>query len=205
MLFTDQLRLWEEMGPAACDRMDMGTCLGPCAGGCSREEYGGYVRRVKSFLNGRDVRLLGRLERNMSAAATATEYERAGMFRDMLASLDWLNRSLDRLRTARERYSFVYPVTAANGREYWFALRRGQIKHAAFAPRDEHTARRWRQQLRKIYARTAPKLPEPEDVEMLYLIGAWFRRFPDELSRVIRPEVARDRCGRTPARVRQSD
>ncbi len=200
MVFTDQLRLWEEMGPAACDRMDMGTCLGPCAGGCSREKYGGYVRRVKSFLNGRDVRLLGRLESNMSAAATVTEYERAGMFRDVLASLDWLNRSLDRLRTARERYSFVYPVTAANGREYWFALRRGQIKHAAFAPRDEYTARRWRQQLRKIYARTAKKPPEPEDVEMLYLIGAWFRRFPDELSRAIRPEVARERCSRPTAR-----
>jgi excinuclease UvrABC nuclease subunit len=160
---------------------------------------------VKSFLNGRDVRLLGRLERDMLIAATATEYERAGMFRDTLASLDWLHRSLDRLRTARESSSFVYPVTAANGREYWFALRRGQIKHAAFAPRDEQAARRWRQQLRKIYARTAPKLPAPEDVDMLYLIGAWFRRFPDELSRAIRPEVARERCGRPTTRVRQSD
>jgi excinuclease ABC subunit C len=196
MVFTDQLRLWEERGPAACDRMDMGTCLGPCAGGCSREEYANHLRRLKTFLDGRDVRLLDRLEREMAAAATATEYERAAMLRDIWAALDWLNRSLDRLRTARERYSFIYPVTAANGREYWFAMRRGQIKHASFAPRDEATAQRWREKLRAIYARRAPQLPAPEDAEMLFLIAAWFRRFPDELTRAIPPETARSRCCR---------
>jgi excinuclease ABC subunit C len=194
MVFTDQLRLWDDPGRAACDRMDMGTCLGPCAGGCTRDEYLNHLRRVKAFLNGRDVRLLARLERDMATAASATEYERAAMLRDIWTSLDWLHRSLDRLRTARDRLSFVYPVIRADGREYWFALRRGQIKHAALAPHNHATARRWRAKLRTIYARRGRAPPEPEDVEMLYLIAAWFRRFPHELAMAIPPKRAQDRC-----------
>jgi excinuclease ABC subunit C len=202
MVFTDQLRLWDDPGRAACDRMDMGTCLGPCAGGCSRDEYQNHLRRVKAFLNGRDVRLLARLERDMAAAAAATEFERAAMLRDVWSSLDWLNRSLDRLRTARDRLSFIYPVTAANGREYWFALRRGQIKHAALAPRDDATARRWRKILRKMYSKRTQALPAPEDVEMLYLIAAWFCRNPEELARAIPPKAAQDRCNAELASLR---
>jgi hypothetical protein len=33
-----------------------------------------------------------------------------------------------------------------------------------------------------------------EDVEMLLLVTSWFRRFPGELARVLRPREARKLC-----------
>lgn len=198
MVFTDQLKLFEPAGDGLapwCDRLDMGTCVGPCAGGCSRSEYADWVRRARQFLDGSDVSLVEQIERRMIEAAVHQQYERAAMFRDQWESLDWLNRSLARLRDARRRYSFVYPVRAANGRPYWLAIARGQIKHAGFAPRCEHSSRSWKRRLKRIYSTGARSLrPEPEDVEMLLLITAWFRRFPDELKTTLTPAKARTLC-----------
>src|SRR5699024_5141718 len=119
-------------------------------------------------------------------------YERAALLRDVHNSLDWLHRSLARLRVARKKYSFVYPVESASGRTYWLAVSRGQIRYGAFAPRCERTRRTWRKWLGRLYARPfQPQATGAEDVEMLLLITSWFRRFPGELTRIVKPRAAR--------------
>ncbi|MEX2142929.1 MAG: GIY-YIG nuclease family protein [Pirellulales bacterium] len=197
MVFRDQLSLFDDARAAQCARFDMETCLAPCAGGCSRSEYGVQVRAVQDFLDGGDSSLLEQLESRMIAAAEGRHYERAAMLRDVSASLDWLHGSLARLRVARRKFSFLYPVQAASGRTYWLAISRGQIGYGAFAPHSDRTRRSWRKWLTRIYPRPfQPQSIGAEDVEMLLLVTSWFRRFPDELKRVLKPRVARKLCGK---------
>ena len=153
------------------------------------------VRSVQGFLDCGDASILKQLETRMQAAAESRQYERAAMLRDIFASLDWLHDSLARLRIARRKYSFIYPVQAANGRTYWLAISRGQIRYGAFAPHSERTRRVWRRWLTKIYPRPfQAQAMGAEDVEMLLLVTAWFRRFPSELKRVLKPRDARKLC-----------
>ena len=196
MIFRDQLSLFDDARPAQCSRFDMETCLAPCAGACSRTEYGLQVRSVQGFLDGGDSSLLEQLEVRMQTAAESRQYERAAMLRDIFASLNWLHDSLARLRIARRKFSFVYPVQAAGGRTYWLAIARGQIRYGAFAPSSDRTRRSWRKWLAKIYARPfRPQAMGAEDVEMLLLVTSWFRRFPSELKHVLKPRDARKLCG----------
>jgi excinuclease ABC subunit C len=195
MVFRDQLSLFDDTRAAGCSRFDMETCLAPCAGGCSRAEYAVQVRDLQSFLEGANASLLDQLESRMQAAAQSRQYERAGILRDVRASLDWLHRSLARLRVARRKFSFVYPVQAAGGRSYWLAVSRGQIRYGAFAPRSEQSRRSWRKWLKRLYPRPfQPQAMGAEDVEMLLLVTSWFRRFPSELKQVLKPRVARKLC-----------
>jgi excinuclease ABC subunit C len=197
MIFRDQLSLFDDARAAQCSRFDMETCLAPCTGACSRAEYSLQVRRLHQFLDGGDSGLLEQLNSRMQVAAEDRQYERAAMLRDVSASLDWLHTSLARLRVARRKFSFVYPVQAAGGRTYWLAISRGQIRYGAFAPQSVRTRRSWRKWLANIYPRPfQAQAMGAEDVEMLLLVTAWFRRFPSELKRVLKPRAARELCPR---------
>jgi excinuclease ABC subunit C len=195
MIFRDQLGLFDDTRAAQCSRLDLETCLAPCAGACSRGEYAAQVRAVQCFLEGRDATLLDQLQTRMQAAAESRQYERAAMLRDIRSSLDWLHRSLTRLRTARRKYSFVYPVQSECGRTYWLAVSRGQVRYGSFAPRCERSRRSWLRWLKRLYPLPfQPQAMGAEDVEMLLLITSWFRRFPGELECVIKPRQARKLC-----------
>jgi excinuclease ABC subunit C len=195
MVFRDQLQLFDQAPVAKCPRLDMETCLAPCAGGCSRVEYGAQVRAVQSFLDGNDSSILHALKSRMQADAADRQFERAAMLRDIAASLDWLSRSLVRLRNARKRYSFIYPVDTSNRRRYWIAIARGQIRGGGFAPSCARSGRLWRKRLAQIYPRRfTSQITAHEDVEMLLLVSSWFRRFPSELARVVKPRQARKHC-----------
>jgi excinuclease ABC subunit C len=195
MIFRDQLSLFDVTRHAACPRLDMETCLAPCAAACSRGQYTEQVRAVQCFLEGSNTELLARLAKRMQAAAAERQFERAALARDVWHSLDWLERSLKRLRVARRKYSFVYPVETDSGKRYWLAVLRGQIRYGALAPQSARARRTWRKKLREIYAQPChAKATGREDVEMLLLITSWFRRFPKELSRVLKPRIARRMC-----------
>ncbi|MDZ4820859.1 MAG: GIY-YIG nuclease family protein [Planctomycetota bacterium] len=203
MLFSDQPSLFSLEQSAACPRFDLGTCLAPCAGECSQSQYAAQLGQAREFLEGSDTVLLTRLEATMAEAAAKRQFERAAMIRDIWQSIDWLHRSLDRLRQARQNYSFIYPVPLPRRGMFWFLFRRGQLVTGAAAPRNEQTAHRW---LMRIDS-TAPQTPvaagiDPtkpatdEDQELLMLTAAWFRKYPDELARTIPLGEAGDRCHR---------
>src|SRR5207249_4175336 len=60
--FADQADLFAAKHAAGCMRLELGTCLGPCAGACTRAGYTLQVRAARAFLTGRDVRLLEELQ-----------------------------------------------------------------------------------------------------------------------------------------------
>ena len=66
----------------------------------------------------------------MTDAAAAQAFERAAALRDKRAALQWLSDHLERLRQARDRHSFAYPLPGRDGREWWYLIRRGLVNEA---------------------------------------------------------------------------
>ncbi len=73
-----------------CINYDMGKCLAPCAGNCSKETYQEMIDGVLSFLGGNYDDVLKQLEASMNHAAMKMEYEKAAVFRDKMKDVKGL-------------------------------------------------------------------------------------------------------------------
>ena len=62
-------------------------CRAPCVGYIDRDEYRRNIEAIMDFLSGRCREIERDLEREMSAAAEAQEFERAATYRDRLAAV----------------------------------------------------------------------------------------------------------------------
>jgi excinuclease ABC subunit C len=197
MVFADQIELFPIARSAGCLRLEIGTCLGPCAGTCSRRDYNKEVKAVQTFLTGRDTRPLDMLENEMADASAALAFERAAEIRDKRDSLRWLRDYLSRLQHARERNSFIYPVKGADGNELWYAIHGGRTVAVLLPPVDAASARAVAKTIRTLYQSKAvlKGILPPDQVDGFMLIASWFRRHPKERGRVIEPARALARCG----------
>ncbi len=196
MQFRDQQELFPLLRAAGCIRHEIDTCLGPCAAACSHAEYEARVGAARAFLDGQ-ASPLEALERDMLAASSALQFERAAALRDRLEPLRWLHRCLERLRRARA-LSFVYPLRSYEGRELWYAIHRGVVRTVLAAPEDGSGAET-ADVLAGVFAEK-PGLPgrkEGEAVDGVLLADAWFRKHAEERQRTLSPERALALCRAT--------
>ena len=177
MTFADQQELFPVIPSAGCLRLEIGTCLGPCAATCTHSDYLEQVRGARAFLEGKDVSALARIDRDMQAAATAMQFERAAALRDRLATLGWLHEHLERLRQART-LSLVYPLQGHDGRDRWYVIVRGDVRAVLAAPSSAAEARAVAGVLEPI---ASGRTSAAEQVDNVLLIAAWFRKRPEEL------------------------
>ncbi len=63
-------------------------CQGPCIEAVSREAYAADIAQVELFLEGRQETLVRDLRREMEAASSQTEYERAAALRDKVRAIE---------------------------------------------------------------------------------------------------------------------
>lgn len=70
-----------------CLNYHIHQCLGPCKGDVHREEYRIHVEGILQFLSGKTESLVKDLERQMSTAAEAYDFERAAEIRDNIQAL----------------------------------------------------------------------------------------------------------------------
>jgi excinuclease ABC subunit C len=70
-----------------CLQYQIKRCKAPCVGFVSEEEYGVMVGQAEAFLDGKSDVLLHELAADMTAAADAMNYERAGQIRDQIEHL----------------------------------------------------------------------------------------------------------------------
>jgi len=70
-----------------CMQYQIGRCSAPCCQATSKEAYARQVEEVRTFLKGRDQLLLKAWEKDMQAASTSLDYERAAMLRDRIRAL----------------------------------------------------------------------------------------------------------------------
>jgi excinuclease ABC subunit C len=190
MRFADQPRLMEDEPPApACIRYELGTCLGPCAGLCSAAQYRQRVQALRRFLRCDDLATLEQLRQDMAQAATAMEYERAGVLRDRLQALEWLQQSLVRLRQAREDLSFIYSVSRGEAEQnVWYLVHEGQVRRAIPAPQNKPERLHALQEIQDVY-HAPPRVGIPlEVIDHVWVVAAWFRKFPQERQNCLRVE-----------------
>jgi excinuclease ABC subunit C len=195
MVFPDQGELFSVERPPGCLRFEIGSCLGPCTGTCPRSAYAAKVRAARGFLAGTELGPIEELRKEMANAAQAQQFERAAVLRDKLEVLTWLTSRLERLRHARTKMSFIYPVTGRTGNTLWYLIHAGRTVQAVEAPRCPDEARQARAALRSVFGSLCVDLLEShEHVDGMMLVMAWFRKYPKELKKTLTPEEALARC-----------
>jgi excinuclease ABC subunit C len=198
MAFAEQAELFPVLTGAACLRHEIGTCLAPCIGACSQRAYGQRVRQARAFLAGTDTGPLEKLERDMTAAAAAQQYEKAAGLRDRLQSLGWLHQQLERMRQIQANGALVYPVEGHDGSRLWYLIHGGRTVAAVPEPCDAVTRAQAAARLEAIY-RQRPAGGDGlvfEHLDGVLLVAAWFRRFPEERGRTLAPGDALALCRR---------
>jgi excinuclease ABC subunit C len=71
-----------------CLNYHIRQCLAPCIGGISRKDYAELVNQVILFLEGKQEKVVRRLEANMQKAAESLNFEKAAMLRDQIQSIN---------------------------------------------------------------------------------------------------------------------
>lgn len=70
-----------------CLNYQIKRCLAPCRGDLSPQEYSSVVEQVALFLEGRQLSLMKKIEKEMNGAANEMEFEKAARLRDQYFSL----------------------------------------------------------------------------------------------------------------------
>jgi len=71
-----------------CLEYHINSCLAPCIGAVTREEYAEVIKQVILFLEGREEIVIKKLETEMKKAAGALDFEKASLYRDRIQSLE---------------------------------------------------------------------------------------------------------------------
>ena len=189
MRFADQPDLFSFERTPRCHRFELRLCLGPCAAGCSEDQYRARVEMARGFLNGDADEPLRWLEERMKAASERWEFEYAASLRDRLARLQRLQDEFSALREALDHLTFVYPVAGAAGDDRVYLVRRGTVRAVVPAPRTAAERRRLARLCDEHFGRPEPKgaLVTRHQVDEILLLARWFRSRPDELARTTRP------------------
>jgi excinuclease ABC subunit C len=187
MHFADAPGLFDESLRPGCLRLDLGTCLAPCAGQCTSEEYGDAVGRALAFLQGNDQALFAEMEAEMAKASDSLAFEQAASLRDQLENLRRMLRFLQRLREAQERPAFVYESASMKDNFVWQVIHSGRIMMTVQRPETANERRRVERAIRETIAQRGPApVIVPAELDELLLIAAWFRKHPEEWERTRR-------------------
>ncbi len=191
MIFPDQGELFPGVRDPGCLRMEIGTCLGPCTGTCTRRDYQTQARKARDFLAGKDRAPLAQLQAQMQAAAEAQQFERAAALRDRWTVLQWLADRLDRVRKAQQEMSFIYPVAGWDGSTTWHLIHGARTVASVQKPHDAATRKIAAEQIDAIYRHRAGLLDSYEHADSMMVVMQWFRKHPGERGRCFMAASAR--------------
>ena len=187
--FAEQLPLFDMEHRPGCLRLEIGTCVGPCAAACTRQQYAQQVNAAQSFLDGFNDEPLIVVREQLEQAAADRQYELAGRAHTTLKSLEYVHRKLMMLATARRKYTFVYGVPGYDGCGTWYLIHSGEIAAAAAAPRNEDELDSIKATLKQWRCTTANRLDRGHGVypHTLSLVASWFKKHRGELERTFDP------------------
>lgn len=81
-------RRCSRMGTRLCLYYSMGQCLGPCVKDIDPSVYEEMTGKVRAFMNGDTEDITKELQEKMQKAADDLDFEKAGMYRDMLRGIE---------------------------------------------------------------------------------------------------------------------
>jgi excinuclease ABC subunit C len=192
MVFAEQRELFPIARSAGCLRYEIGTCLGPCLGVCSRRNYLARAQAAQAFLSGKDTNIMGEVGHEMAAASAVLAFEKAAALRDRLEILRWLVEKLGRLQVARDQQSFIYPVRGHDGDELWYLIHGGRVLAAIPAPANESESKSAEKAIQKAFSKKPFEATamQADEMDVVLLVAGWFRRHPDEKERILSPGEA---------------
>lgn len=197
MHFAEQLSLFQLEHRPGCLRMEIGTCLGPCAAACTKDEYDQQVMAAKSFLDGFNDEILTELQETMELAAERRQYELALHARERFKVIEFLYRRLTYLANVRQTYSFIYAVPGFDGCAIWYLIRNGEIADRMIAPKCKDTyaaakpeLKRWTMLLESPEVGSSTNAVHGEYPHTLSLISRWFRKRKTDLQQTFLPSQA---------------
>jgi excinuclease ABC subunit C len=182
--FDEQLSLFPVLQTAQCLRHELGSCLGPCAGDCTKSQYRGQIQQARAFLQGEDLSVIAETRQAMDRSAADRIYERASILRNRLDALAWLARRLQDLREARSDVHGIYPVTSFTSQPIWVLLSNSFLAGMVVAP---HDARSWLQiadQVDEARKRVVVDSTDVHSVLLQLIMVSWFRT-----RKAARPEI----------------
>lgn len=195
--FAEQLSLFDLQPRPGCLRLEIGTCLGPCAGACTRADYLQRVNAAQSFIDGFNDEPLAATQEIMETASMNHQYELAGRARDTLKSLNYALKKLSHLADARQSYSFIYAAQGYDGRSIWYLIRRGEVVDVAAAPTDAADYRTLKPTLKQWTEQLGPQTPSStqtafasEHPHTISVVASWFRKHRSELKQTLAPQSA---------------
>ncbi|MGB7346889.1 MAG: GIY-YIG nuclease family protein [Pirellulaceae bacterium] len=190
--FAEQLSLFELDHRPGCLRLEVGTCLGPCAAACTRESYDQYVNAAESYLDGFNDEPLAIVREKMEKASANMQYELAERAMVTLKSLEYVHRRLSRLAKARREFTFVYNVNGYDGCNTWYHVHCGEIAAAMAAPKNPQDYAAVKPTLAHWQAVSANPLTRGHGAypHTLQIVSQWFRKNKPELQRTFAPEQA---------------
>ena len=194
MHFLEQGLLFEDALRLGCLRGEVGTCLGPCAGLCSRRQYSEQVDAAIEFMDGASDAVFDRLAERMERAVARRQFEQAAMLRDRVERLQSLATGLFGLRTPTSLARAVYPLEI-RGRRQWFLIVAGAVIGGLREPQSKREAIRGLGLLDAKFSCEAEKVIEGDRAGRRIVAG-WFRKHAEDVGTLLTPESARCHCQR---------
>jgi excinuclease ABC subunit C len=181
--FSEQLQLFDLEHRPGCLRLEVGTCVGPCAAACTRSQYDRQVNAAESFLDGFNNEPLVIVRDQMQQAISDRQYELAGRAHETSKSLEYVERKLSMLASARRKYTFIYAVPGYDGCGSWYLIHSGEVSDVVAAPRDQAERTELQPKLEKWAAVTSNRLGRGHGAypHTLQLVASWFRKNRKEL------------------------
>ena len=106
-LRTCKLPLPLEKKHRPCLNYEIGRCLAPCAGKCTKEEYDTLIRRVMRFLGGDYQSVIRDLQKDMQELAMQFQYERAALVRDKIRDIEGLMQRQQAIQTSEAEQDVI--------------------------------------------------------------------------------------------------
>lgn len=189
IFFSDQLELFRAGRTPRCLRADLASCLAPCCGRVSSEEYLAAVETGRRFLEGRARGPLRMLERRMREASERMDFEYAAILRDRLERLRGFRDQLVAFRGRVEDLTFLYRVPGFRGDDRLYLIRKGRIRGDVRHPKGRAERAAVARAVDRVYARDDdPAALSPDEAAEILLVARWFRLRPDERRRTWAPE-----------------
>ncbi len=190
--FADQLQLFDMEHRPGCLRLEIGTCVGPCASACTRGQYDQQVNAAQSFLDGFNNEPLVVVGDQMQDAVVNRQYELAGRAHATLKSLQYVERKLAMLARARRTYTFIYAVPGYDGCGSWYLVHSGEIADVVAAPRNQQECSGLRSKLEHWAKVSCNRLDRGHGAHphTLQVVASWFRKNRTELDRTFPPKQA---------------
>ena len=201
VFFGDQLEIFSGDLVPLCMRADLGSCLAPCCGRTTSEDYLAKVRTTRRFLEGTSDAPLRDLEAQMEEASGRMDFEYAALLRDRLERLGAFRTQLAAFRGRVESLSFVYRVPGFNGDDRIYLIRRGRIRKELRLPTSHAQRMRTGKAVEQVFSGTEKGLEalRPLEAAEILLVARWFKLNPKELKRTTSPKKwLADYVGPTP-------